>query len=279
MSKTILFYFTGTGNSLAVARKIANRVENSIVLPMINCNPSDYICEETTMIGLIYPVHMNAVPWRVTEFVKTLKLVENCYLFAVATHGGIPGLAGANLYKLAKDSQLKLDAYFEIEAINNTPKGVAPKPLMRLNWEQDIMPEKVAKMMVRIEEELDDILKDIQVHNNGLLLKSASKCKGFNYWFMSQVWKMSENSKPKLSFLLDESCTGCGLCEKLCTTRRIKMDNGKPKWVGEVCHYCYACFNYCPVQAIGVKHYTKKLGRYHHPEISAEDLMEQVKQL
>jgi MinD superfamily P-loop ATPase len=94
---------------------------------------------------------------------------------------------------------------------------------------------------------------------------------------MKLLWSISENSKPKLDFLLDEGCIGCGQCEALCTTKRIKLIEGKPQWTTEDCNYCYACFNYCPVQAIGVKHYTKKLGRYHHPEISADDIADQLK--
>jgi formate hydrogenlyase subunit 6/NADH:ubiquinone oxidoreductase subunit I len=89
---------------------------------------------------------------------------------------------------------------------------------------------------------------------------------------MNLMWYISGKSKPKLNFLLDECCIGCGLCEKICTTKRIKMNENKPEWINENCNFCYACFNYCPVQAIGVKHYTKKLGRYHHPEINSEDI-------
>lgn len=50
------------------------------------------------------------------------------------------------------------------------------------------------------------------------------------------------------------------------------MNGNKPEWHQDVCFFCYACFNYCPQQAIGVEHCTKKLGRYHHPEISAEEI-------
>jgi len=92
---------------------------------------------------------------------------------------------------------------------------------------------------------------------------------------MNTVWKLSANSRSKLHFLLDEACTGCGICESVCLSSRIRMADGKPEWVTEDCHYCYACFNYCPSQAIGVKHYTKKLGRYHHPDITAEDIKAQ----
>ena len=56
----------------------------------------------------------------------------------------------------------------------------------------------------------------------------------------------------------------------------LKMDNGKPIWQKDInCYYCYACFNLCPEQAILVKNYIKKDGRYIHPGITAEDIAKQ----
>jgi len=88
---------------------------------------------------------------------------------------------------------------------------------------------------------------------------------------------LSERSNPKLQFLLDNECSGCGICEKTCPTNSIKLIEGKPHWDSEKCRYCYACFNFCPVQAIGVRYYIKKLGRYHHPGIGWEDIAAQKK--
>ena len=130
MSKTVLFYFLGTDNSLAVARNIAERLTDAIVVPMLKGNAEAYIDVDTERIGLIYPIYMNAVPRIVVKFTERLKCLPGHYVFAVATHGGIPGMAGLHLNKVLKEQQIALDAYFDIEMINNTPKGVAPKPLM-----------------------------------------------------------------------------------------------------------------------------------------------------
>ncbi|MBN1980427.1 MAG: hypothetical protein JW795_02775, partial [Chitinivibrionales bacterium] len=54
---------------------------------------------------------------------------------------------------------------------------------------------------------------------------------------------------------------------------RIAIVEGRPVWRNEVkCFYCYACFNFCPPQAILHKRYTEKMGRYYHPEVSAADI-------
>jgi len=123
---------------------------------------------------------------------------------------------------------------------------------------------------------MDGVIRSVLDKESKTIQIPISISKKFNYWMMKLLWSVNEKSKPKLGFILDEGCTGCGLCETLCTTHRIRMNEEKPEWTSEDCNYCYACFNYCPAQAIGVKHYTKKLGRYHHPEISAEDIAAQL---
>ncbi|GAH26880.1 unnamed protein product [marine sediment metagenome] len=51
-------------------------------------------------------------------------------------------------------------------------------------------------------------------------------------------------------FYADSKCTGCGICEKVCLSQKIKMINKKPVWQKNVkCYLCYACLNYCPEQS------------------------------
>lgn len=276
MSKNVLFYFSGTGNSLAAARNIAGHLTETVVVPMLKADAAACIEADTERIGLIYPIYMNAVPREVANFVKGLAAASGKYIFAVATHGGLPGRAGLHLDNILEEQQLALDAYFDVEMINNTPKGVAPKPLMRLSWELDITPDIVGDKLKAAEAAIGEIAQKVQNKESNMLEYRAAKGKGISYLLIKQMWKMSERQRTKLEFVLDEGCTGCGLCETLCTTKRIKLMDGKPEWTTEDCNYCYACFNYCPSQAIGVKHYTKKLGRYHHPEISAADIAHQM---
>lgn len=274
--KTVLYYFSGTGNSLAVARKISSCLKNSQIVPMLKSNSLEHIDEDTGKVGLIYPIHINAVPRPVEQFISQIKGLANIpYSFAIATHGGLPGKAGVHLNRVLQKHGLSFNDYFQVEMVNNTPKGIAPKPLMRLNWELDITPDIIEKKLEHANTVVDRI-----THN---LIKESSNFtdylqanSGLGTFFMKQIWRMSERRKPKLQFLLDSSCTGCGICESVCTTRRIQIENQKARWVKEECNYCYACFNFCPVQAIGVKYYTKKLGRYHHPEIHPKDIAGQL---
>ncbi len=185
-------------------------------------------------------------------------------------------MSGLYLNRLLIKHNIELDAYFELKMVNNTPKGVAPKFLMSLNWEEDITPEKVDMVLGEAQLAMANIVNTITNKQGTTLQRIPSGTKRVAYWMMSLVWAISANSNHKLDFLLDESCTGCGTCEHVCITKRISMNEDKPEWIHKNCSFCYACFNYCPEQAIGVKHYTKKLGRYHHPEISADEIAAQI---
>lgn len=261
-----IYYFSGTGNSLFVAKKIAEATEATLK-PLLNVKGGLM----RDQIGIVFPIHMNNLPRAVETFIKDNDFSQVTHLYAVATHMGLPGHPEFILDVLLKDQDSCLDEYFNIKMINNTPKGLAPKFLMSLNWEEDITQDKVEAMLVDVAIKLEDVVDLIQsktrrffeaVENGDLKIKPLTKL----------LWQLKGH--PKLDFIVDESCTHCGICEKVCLTERIKV-NTKVDFVKKQCHYCYACFNFCPEQAILVKHYEKKLGRYHHPEITANDIAQQ----
>lgn len=141
--------------------------------------------------------------------------------------------------------------------------------------ELDITKEKVDVKLKAAYDSIEEIALSVLNKEKSTLNNPTSSKERINYILIKLLWYINEKSRPKLDFLFDETCTGCGLCETVCTSNRIKMRNDKPECISENCNFCYACFNYCPTQAIGVKHYTKKLGRYHNPEVSAEDIAKQ----
>jgi len=59
------------------------------------------------------------------------------------------------------------------------------------------------------------------------------------------------------------------LCCKLCPTNNIIIQNGKAVR-GKNCIACTACANWCPQHAINSR---MLKGHYHHPEVSATDLV------
>lgn len=72
----------------------------------------------------------------------------------------------------------------------------------------------------------------------------------------------------KNSFYATDACISCGLCEKICPTGTIRLTaEGRPVWA-DTCVQCVACIHRCPVRAIEYGKATQKKGRYRHPDIN-----------
>lgn len=276
-----IFTFSGTGNSLAAAIRLSDALgtSESVQLEHVCRIESPVSVTPHGAVGLVFPVHMNALPKPIRRFLEEIDLSETTYLFAVATHGGVPGNVGGYINRLLRrraksrgSEAVLLDAFFPIEMVNNTPKGVAPRPLMRMNWADDITPEKVAVSVASLERSIPEIAAVIRERRTPFRRRYEEDRRARGTPAQRALWNLDRMSPPTLDFILDtDACTGCAICEELCPSRRIVMTHGAPSWPREAeCYYCYGCFNYCPEEAIGVKHYTRKDGRYHFPGITPQ---------
>ena len=90
----VIYYFTGTGNSLAAAKKDRRITRGDRTRPhrVVREHPGA-IAPEAGRIGTVCPVYGFGVPAMVTAFAKRLDTAPAGYLFAVVTHGGGGGAA------------------------------------------------------------------------------------------------------------------------------------------------------------------------------------------
>ncbi|MDF2524066.1 MAG: 4Fe-4S ferredoxin, partial [Clostridiales bacterium] len=97
--------------------------------------------------------------------------------------------------------------------------------------------------------------------------------KGIFPWLLTGVINPMFNKKAidTSHFYSNESCTGCGICEKVCNCNNIRV-NERPVW-GNKCTQCLACVHYCPVNASQYGKSTHKKGRYTNPNIRIEEIM------
>ncbi|MDR1530625.1 MAG: 4Fe-4S ferredoxin, partial [Clostridiales bacterium] len=76
-----IFYFTSTGNSLSVAKRIGG---NLISIPQIIDDAETHYKDD--VIGVLFPIYSLAAPRMVRRFLEKVKL-EADYTFAVGTYG------------------------------------------------------------------------------------------------------------------------------------------------------------------------------------------------
>ena len=85
-----IYYFTGTGNSLAVAKMIAERTGAKLI-PIAAVMDRKAIESAAEAVGIVFPVYYatneTGIPIIVKRFVAKLTDIGSKYLFAVCTSG------------------------------------------------------------------------------------------------------------------------------------------------------------------------------------------------
>ncbi len=255
--KTKLFYFTGTGNSLSVARKLSAKLKNVelISIPTLMNDKSEISGEA---IGIISPIYMHNMPLIVTDFITKIKSAD--YLFFVYTGAGDMGKGDKIVRNHVSRNNLKLSALFNVAMPSNyTPYGCPPL-------------EKQKKLFAAAESRIDEIAEIITAKKAHFDKNST----GFfqKYIYPGLFYKLGHKFINKMdgSFKLDEKCNSCGICEKVCPVNNVKLNDGKPEWMGN-CQQCFACFQWCPEKAIQYGDKTVDIDRYHNPKIKVKEII------
>ena len=276
MSNVEIYYFSGTGNSLHVAKELQKRIPETDLIPIVSLLNKDVIETNGETIGFVFPIYLTAIPVPVKDFIKKLDLKSTKYIFALATRGGSPHRAFIDIEKILKQRGRSLDAYFTLHMGNN---ALNPNPTE----------EEITELESVVQGRLDSIQRTIM--NKEKNREKDTPRKIFSYStiplpFASVFLRLiplltvlAEHAGLKHFFYSDSKCTGCGTCEKVCLSQKIEMTDKKPVWQENVrCYMCYACINYCPAQSVQLrstwymKADTTKMGRYSHPYATADDI-------
>ena len=253
----MIFYFTGTGNSLYAANSITESQGDrliSIAKEMEkNKGVYDYELGENELLGFVYPVYAWAPPKIVLDFISKLKITGRPYVFSLCTCGDEEGNATKVLRKTLAAKGLPLDSAFGLRMPNNYIIGFDIDS-------KDVVTEKLETAENKLIEINQIIIQrhkniDLTIPGSFPAIKTAIVNPMFNRFALNAG-----------KFYADDSCTGCGICERICPLHTIKV-NGKPVW-GKNCTQCLGCINRCPVHAIQIGKGTIPKGRYKHPRLN-----------
>ncbi|MEW5804817.1 MAG: EFR1 family ferrodoxin, partial [bacterium] len=112
--ETILFYFTGTGNSLKVAKDLAEKLGSAQLRPIARSMREGSGILTAVRVGIICPVYAWGLPLIVRQFIQQLVLEESAYIFGLVTCGGFPAATLKQMDHLLKQKGLELSAGFGI---------------------------------------------------------------------------------------------------------------------------------------------------------------------
>jgi ferredoxin len=256
--KNVIFYFTATGNSLAIARSIADEIGETELVSIPQAIKDYTIDIDYERIGFVFPVFYSMVPSIVKRFISKLSFSESQYVFGVATLGGSYGGTFSELSECIAERCGELKAVFPILMPGNyiVKYGAFPEFLQKL-------------YLKRAEKKVIKISKSIKRKNTTPILKSSWIIKHYedsSRRIVNNFGNMAEN------FHTTGKCNGCGTCVRICPVGNISMKDKKPEW-GRTCEHCVACIQWCPARAIDYEKKTQKRERYHHPEINLSDIL------
>jgi NAD-dependent dihydropyrimidine dehydrogenase PreA subunit len=282
---TEIYYFSGTGNSLHVAKELQKRIPGTSLTPIVSLVSQDLVEAHAETVGLVFPQYGGTMPKVVAKFVQKLDLRSAQYIFAAATRGGTPCRAFADVDQLLGKKARRLDSYFVL----TMPSG--SEPLVD-TFADNITEERIARLESEMLHRLNAIQKIItaqEVNREEDLSGIEAPPPDFIKPILPLIkilepilLPLAKRAESSFAFYSDAKCTGCGVCEKVCLAQKVKMAGERPVWQQEVkCYGCFACLNYCPEQAVQIestwylKSRTSENGRYHHPEITARDIAAQ----
>ncbi|HMK53456.1 MAG TPA: EFR1 family ferrodoxin [Methanobacteriaceae archaeon] len=251
----MIFYFSGTGNSLYVAQKLYRdeRTELVDIAKATHEKRFEYKVEDAEKIGFVFPVYFYGLPTVVTEFVDKLTIESSSkpFIYTVITCAAFIGNADKTLGKLLEKKNLQLNSSFSVTMPNN------------YNIMSNL-PDKEKQNIVlqNAEKEIEKIAKLLKTNTKGNFAKH-----GYLSIFTPIVYPIYGIYRNTKKFYATQDCNNCGSCAKMCPEEVIQIKDGKPVWVEEKCSHCSACINRCPTEAIQYGNSTMKRRRYVNPNV------------
>ncbi len=301
--KTIIYYFTGTGNSLFVARDVAEKLDGNLVsIPSIM--KSERIVADAERIGIIFPVYfadLGGLPLIVDRFLNKLEVLGARYVFAICIHDGDPGNTIGHLKELLELKGIKLAAGYTVrigvpyplglkmkKAIFNTKidpnrdlqKDAEKQQKLRDSWKKKL--DAISEQVINEKEGIFETIGTLTKVLKGLFLPLTKRVFRTRFERLAGLSEEKDEAVSKIafadliqladnSFTITDKCNGCSICEKVCPVNNIQMIDNKPVWQHH-CENCTACYAWCPNDAISgeIVAYSKK---YHHPDVNLSEIL------
>lgn len=257
-----------------VARRIAKRL-NGKPVSIASEMKKEKITIESNEVGIVFPTYYatndSGIPLIIGRFLEKLDNINSKYVFAVCTHGGMPGSTIENFKKIIEQHRGRLACGFVLKMRNKK------LPIAKQEKQHREMEKKLEAICGHIAAREEGIFESRGLFRKIILapLRGLEKLIfPYRYRKLSgganlPFWELVPLADK--SFRISSKCSGCGVCVKVCPVDNIKMVSEKPTWLHH-CETCYACYTWCPNEAIcgDIVSYND---HYHNPEIKLSDII------
>ncbi|MCQ2551174.1 MAG: hypothetical protein MJ146_03130 [Clostridia bacterium] len=210
MMKVKKIYFSPTGNCKKIISRFWEGEELNIQDPA--ARERDVFIEKDEVLVISMPIYASRLPNKIMPFIRDKIKGEGKAVCLVSYGNRSYGDGLAELVGLLKDNGLKVVA-----------AGAIPSPHAFADIGKDIDIERI-----------DDFVKNIDLDRE--IDVSGSYPPGPYYRPLKEDGEFANFLKAKP--VKGETCTGCGLCEKVCPMAE------------DICIKCQACVVNCPVKAM-----------------------------
>lgn len=242
-----VFYFTGTGNTLALAKVAAQALEEQGVCVELT-NIVGYAGGELPeLVGVFFPTYSYGAPRIVNRFLRRMPKGNNRSAFVIANAAASAGPAAATVgrFLTTKGYHVRLATWVKMPSNYILGREAAP-------------PERAAAIVKAGESKVRELCQSL--HEQGALVAPTTATNPFYraaYWFYLKSLKYAHKF-----YRTTDKCTSCGACVEMCPTGSIVLSNsGRPVWQ-KGCEHCLRCVNLCPQAAIEFTALTKGKRRY-----------------
>ena len=245
----MILFFSGTGNSNYVAKRIADALGDALVNLNDRIKSGDTSSVETgERVIIVTPTYAWRIPRVVRDWLRKTELRGAKQVWFVMTCGSEIG--NANKYNRDLCAEKAISCM-------GTAQIVMPENYIAMFGVPQA--DEARRIVAKAEPDIDRAIAALReglpfppTRNN---LYDRLMSGPVNPIFYACFVK-------DRAFTAGPACTGCGLCAKRCPTNNISLQNGRPVWGGS-CTHCMACICRCPAEAIEYGRKSRGKPRYH----------------
>jgi len=255
--KDLICYFSGTGNSLAIAKKVNEALDKSELFSITEESFLSPIQEKNyAKIAIIFPSYAYGLPKLVKQFLSRFPF-RAPYIALVVSCGSSPGGTLHSAKRILKRQNISSSYHLEIQTVENFIPIFGEQP-----------PEKIAKRLTNQEVKTRELIAAIKAEKQNKLKGIKPISAIVSHIFLAASPLLAKCIK------VNKNCTKCEHCIKICPTNALFLNKkGKIKIKARRCNLCQACLNLCPQNALTLARLKKKTKKYHHPDISGKEFL------